>query len=500
MEDQNKINLKNINKTKPKKSLKITKLTNLFKKQNGQTRDELGKFAVTSGSGGLAKIKSFNLKRALPVIIIISLIGGVLVFRSFAATGNEQTVTNMYWSCLNHAPDPGGLAYWTNRLDSGESAWAVSAAFMKAAGVASCPYSSTPRVGTTPAPTISTQPTVGSGVTGASLLNDAKAWVTLADAHVVNAKKENATTYAISLKNPISAADLSTIANKEGYVRGAIKQLEDGVGKVSSMYNQAISNPASRAQGPEILAQLKLLQKDISDLKDGYLVNISNDYARAKATYEANLNFFARITDWANQKADCLAKLGTWNDWTHHCTLPVSTVTGGSGSNACAGVRASSSSTAIQACQRFLGITADGCWGPTTANVFHVRFPGASGWETLGQCAGGGRTSTESSAGCPNDSNEWIRVAHGKKQVAVVYTVNNGKCNYARSVSWTCNQNYGHPTGVNDCYIKSYPKIRGVSCRANYREVALGYAASCILIDDGGRIYTSTGTGVASTN
>lgn len=491
MEDPNKIDLKDVNKNK--KSFKLPKPNSLFKKQSGQERDELGKFATTTGSGGLLKAKNFNLKRALPVIIVVALLGGIFVFKSFAASAQEN-VANMYRSCLNREPDPGGLAYWSGRLANGEQLGSVLLAFMKAAGVSSCPYPSTPRTGSTPAPTLPSSG--GTGSSSSNPLNDAKAWVTLADAHVANAQKENAITYAISIKSVVSKEDLATIASKDGYIRGAIKQLQDGVGKVSSLYNQAVSNPSTRSQGPEILNQLTLLQSDIASLNI-YLTNVSNDYKRAEATYQANLGFFGQLTNWARQKADCLEKSGTWNDWTHKCTLPppVSTVSG----TACAGVRASSSRSDIQACQQLLGITADGCWGTVTANAFHARFPSASGWQTLGQCAGGGggtvggTTGSSQSRSCPKDTNEWINVDHGKKQVSVVFTLNSGKCQYARSVSWSCNRGYGHPTGVNDCYIKSYTKPSKDVCRKYYSEFSLGYSVSCTLNDDGGRIYTSTG-------
>lgn len=84
MQDQNKIDLKDVNKTK--KQIKLPKLNNPFKKQSGQKRDEEGKFATTTGSGGLLKSKNFNLKRALPIMILVALVGGYMVFRSFAAT------------------------------------------------------------------------------------------------------------------------------------------------------------------------------------------------------------------------------------------------------------------------------------------------------------------------------------------------------------------------------------------------------------------------------
>jgi len=83
MNDKDKINLTDLNKQK--KSFTPPKLKNPFKKQTGPNRDEVGKFATTAGGGGLKSIKKFNWKRATPLIAIVTLVGGFLVFQSFAA-------------------------------------------------------------------------------------------------------------------------------------------------------------------------------------------------------------------------------------------------------------------------------------------------------------------------------------------------------------------------------------------------------------------------------
>ncbi len=55
---------------------------NPFKNTADQKRDNDGKF--TAGSGGLTKLKKFNWVRSAPIIVLISLVGGFLVFKSFA--------------------------------------------------------------------------------------------------------------------------------------------------------------------------------------------------------------------------------------------------------------------------------------------------------------------------------------------------------------------------------------------------------------------------------
>lgn len=82
MDDKGSINLSDINKTKSKKLGRPVS----FKKQKGPKRDEEGKFAATTGSGGLTAGKSFNWGRAFPIIAIITLVGGFFVYQSFAAT------------------------------------------------------------------------------------------------------------------------------------------------------------------------------------------------------------------------------------------------------------------------------------------------------------------------------------------------------------------------------------------------------------------------------
>ncbi|MDQ5913252.1 MAG: hypothetical protein QG659_674 [Patescibacteria group bacterium] len=86
MSDKNnkdKINLTDLNKQK--KSFTPPSLKNPFKKQTGPNRDDVGKFATTAGGGGLKSIKKFNWKRAAPLIAIVTLVGGFLVFQSFAS-------------------------------------------------------------------------------------------------------------------------------------------------------------------------------------------------------------------------------------------------------------------------------------------------------------------------------------------------------------------------------------------------------------------------------
>jgi len=180
-----------------------------------------------------------------------------------------------------------------------------------------------------PGGSTATTTTTSPNTTSSGPLKDAQAWSTLGAAHVANAKKENQATYNLSKKVVVGKNDLSTIAQKEGYVRGALAQMQTGKGKAQGLYNQAISNLATRPQGPAILAEVDIIQGQISSLA-GYIVNIAADYKRAEVTYEANLNFFGALADQSRKDADCRSRGGT-TTWTGGCNEPPAPATGGSG-------------------------------------------------------------------------------------------------------------------------------------------------------------------------
>ena len=295
------------------------------------------------GGGSVRIAQKFNLKRALPIIAVMTLVGGLFVFRSFAGSA-EAEVTKWYRTCLNREPDAGGLSYWSGEV----SKLGVNAAALKFAahtGVTSCDYpnvsktSASPKAPTTStsttATTQSTTSTTSAATTSADPLKDAQAWTVLGTAHVANAKKENGLTYQISLKNPVLKSDLSSIAQKEGYVRGAISQMQGGKSTVQGLYNQAISKSATKAQGPAILSEVDKIQGHIQSLS-AYATNIAADYKRAEATHEANLNFFGALGDQSRKDADCRSRGGT-PTWTGGCNEPPVIATGGSGGSSSSG-------------------------------------------------------------------------------------------------------------------------------------------------------------------
>lgn len=91
----NKIDLRDINKNKEqKKSFSSKKVSRFRKKSAGPGRDAEGKF--TSGSGGLFQKKKFPWKRALPVVAVVAMAGGYLVWQSLATSKLPETPSYQY--------------------------------------------------------------------------------------------------------------------------------------------------------------------------------------------------------------------------------------------------------------------------------------------------------------------------------------------------------------------------------------------------------------------
>ena len=131
MNPDDKIDLSSVNRTK--KQFKLPKLKNPFKHNSASPgRDQFGQFA--SGTGGLNATKHFNWKRAAPLVIVVALIGGFFVFKSFAGTRDryfncapeytqacfndtyDAGLIRMYGGVLGRAADKSGLQYWVGQF------------------------------------------------------------------------------------------------------------------------------------------------------------------------------------------------------------------------------------------------------------------------------------------------------------------------------------------------------------------------------------------------
>lgn len=137
-----KVDISSVNKTKKVPIIsQLSSKTHQKNKSTGPGRDEIGRF--TSGSGGAIKSPALNLGRVAPIVVLIALIGGFLVFTSNAATTSSAKITEWYNTCHGRAPDAGGLEYWKGRLDKGEDENGVFAAFVAAGGCNPKPKSTT---------------------------------------------------------------------------------------------------------------------------------------------------------------------------------------------------------------------------------------------------------------------------------------------------------------------------------------------------------------------
>ncbi len=300
--EENKIDLATVNKSK--KQLKLPEIKNPLTKQKGPKRDDEGKF--TAGSGGLRRLNSFNLKRAIPLFVIISLVGGSMVYQSFAAACSitadktslyEGESTTIRWKSpsVPVVIDGGNMGSVKDGQWGSGALYATKTFKLVGGWDSSCTDSVTVTVSkkpatnpanpTTPAPTnpVTTPSPTTPGTS--SLLKDAQAWTTLGAAHVAGAKKENEATYKISLKSSVTRAELDSIGAKEKHFRDSLAQMQSGKSTVQGLYNKAISSAATKSQGPAILAEVDKIQGHISSLS-GYIQNIANDYQRARVVYE----------------------------------------------------------------------------------------------------------------------------------------------------------------------------------------------------------------------
>jgi hypothetical protein len=131
---KNNVDLSSVNKKQ--KNIKIPKIKIPLTKKDSAKRDDIGRF--TSGSGGLKSLKAINWKRAFPLIAIIALVGGALVFSSFAGSSNSDFVTNLYNTCLGRSPDSSGLNYWVTEINTGKRTQANVQAYFKSISTNGC--------------------------------------------------------------------------------------------------------------------------------------------------------------------------------------------------------------------------------------------------------------------------------------------------------------------------------------------------------------------------
>ncbi len=101
MSESNKVDLKDVNKTKH--TFDFEKFKTVFRRQKGQKRNEFGQFV--SGGGGSDLRSKITMRVSVLVIALVAITGGLMVIRSYAGTSQPQA----YWydeaSCNTKSKD-----------------------------------------------------------------------------------------------------------------------------------------------------------------------------------------------------------------------------------------------------------------------------------------------------------------------------------------------------------------------------------------------------------
>lgn len=82
---------------------------------------------TAASSQSLTSKKKFSWLLALPVVILVALVGVVIVINTFAATRSQQYVVDLYKGLLGRTvtANDSGVQYWAKKIDSGTSEVAV---------------------------------------------------------------------------------------------------------------------------------------------------------------------------------------------------------------------------------------------------------------------------------------------------------------------------------------------------------------------------------------
>jgi hypothetical protein len=368
------IDLSSVNKNTKTRKLNYTKIEGIFKRRSGPNRDSGGRFTAksTTGSGGLRAVSEhINLKHALPVMLVVTLVGGYSVFNSFAANTKGAFVTEMYQRCYNQMKTSGeGYNYWLSRLNNGESENAVWAAFVAASGKpCNYPYPPTSTNSNTATNTtgstdsqasmtasqvialykeilgrtpnqkeidywVNRSETVSSAKIRAEIedsdeafkksiqkkITELKSWETLSKAYLDDANLKQKETSRIANLDLIDEKEFVFIVNTHTHFYNAWYQLADA----DKNYFDNYYNRASRLKMPEVNNIVEILNRFRAN-NDKLVVVIDKilaDYNKAAPKYEAGKTWFETAEALVNGEKSCLNKKQrgwVWNPFTGKC-------------------------------------------------------------------------------------------------------------------------------------------------------------------------------------
>lgn len=99
-----------------------------MKEKETQNEHE-GVFVAT---GGLQEKKKLSWGKSLLLVAVTALVGGFLVWGTFATSANAAWVESQYQALLGRPADSGGLAFWTSRIDKDPNQKGVMVATIQA--------------------------------------------------------------------------------------------------------------------------------------------------------------------------------------------------------------------------------------------------------------------------------------------------------------------------------------------------------------------------------
>lgn len=308
--EENKIDLAAVNKNK--KQIKLPQIKNPLTKQKGPKRDDVGKFATTTGGGGLSSLKSFNFKRALPLLAIITIVGGFFVYKSFAATPNYGVaVTAWYRACGYSNPPTRGSNWqsWVDKLKANVAAQGqIYKQFKTAAELTgkTCPSSNPHSLAVPPPPSRPPSSPINnppSTTAPTDYLKSINQLVTDSKSMATTSKSDNDKTYALSKKSNVTKAELDEIGRLRSGVKARVERVRGYKGQAQAKRNQANSNANSRNQVSAIDIAIGEIQTQLSKINVHH-GNIDLDYKRASDTLYYK-NKVAELPYFATPSAKC---------------------------------------------------------------------------------------------------------------------------------------------------------------------------------------------------
>lgn len=300
------LDLSSINTPTKSEKNKAISIKNLFKKQSGPNRDEEGKFASKSTigtGGGLANMKRINWNRFIPLVILVALAGGALVYISSAATNASDAVYKWYSMCgynpLPHPSHSSGFKYWLKQLENDpynqDKTYASFKAASAAKGVKNCPKNNPAKI-TVPE---DKKPKI-TNYTNIVLLD----YLSPSIAKTGDSQKRANWAVDIASKKSVTSADYNKVGGYVNDIRANINITNGYKTSAQDKYNKAISNELSRNQGQPILNLIKEIQKEI-EAQNGHFSKAQYAYKSMESKLKGVVTTDPKVAAFQTPKSSC---------------------------------------------------------------------------------------------------------------------------------------------------------------------------------------------------